>query len=207
MDNLHLELLIIDGKKKKNCSRLLLFFHLLFVMLISAICTYYFHFTKYNGDNKYKKILANKSLLDNDLEKMENDILAYNEKIGYYLNYVNQFVENGYEVFTAKIYLENWTETQNYKKTFKISFKKDYSSKPYIFYTMNKLQKLAIRKTDTESELKNSIYITLSLKKLMTSYFIVELEINMTVKINEDEVVENLKPYVELQYLILNNPK
>ena len=177
-------------------------------MLISALCTYYFHFTRNNGEDRYKKILANKSLLDNDLEKMENDILAYNEKIDYYLNYVNQFVENGYEVFTAKIYLENWTATQNYKKTFKISFKKDYSSKPYIFYTMNKLQKLAFTEDeDSHTELQNSVYITLSLKKLMTSYFIVELEINMTVKIDEDKVVKNLKPYVELQYLILNNPK
>lgn len=42
MKNLEQEILIFDGAKKVNCNKLLLFFHLTFVMLVSAFCTYQF---------------------------------------------------------------------------------------------------------------------------------------------------------------------
>lgn len=32
------------------------------------------------------------------MEETNNSIVSYDEKISFYLNHINQFVENGYEV-------------------------------------------------------------------------------------------------------------
>lgn len=40
MDHLKQESLIINGKKLQSCNQLLFFFHLLFVLLVGAMCTY-----------------------------------------------------------------------------------------------------------------------------------------------------------------------
>ena len=42
MDHLQQEVIVINGKKLRNCTQLLLFFHLLFVLMIAAFCTYHF---------------------------------------------------------------------------------------------------------------------------------------------------------------------
>ena len=41
MDNLEIEVLVIEGKKQPYCSRILLYFHFFFVLIIAAVCSYY----------------------------------------------------------------------------------------------------------------------------------------------------------------------
>ncbi len=67
---------------------------------------------------------------------MITDVISYDERIQFFLNYANQFVENSYEIFERKIKFDEWWKDKNYSIKEKIFFKKDYASRPYLFYSL-----------------------------------------------------------------------
>lgn len=155
-----------------------------------------------------------------------NDQRLNDEKVDFFLNQTNQFVENGYESFTFKIEFGSWWEDNYHRVSKRISFKKNYSKKPYLFLTMNTVEHFDLTKQveylltnpnqsrDNHNIVTEHFNMTISIfvKQIMTSYFEIELEIFNTMKKNEVDQMNfqqdnNQLSSVNLRYLAINNVK
>ena len=137
--------------------------------------------------------------LDAWFRDMNDEVRSQKLKVGYFLNAVNQFVENGYEVSTAKLVVKGVWREKFRKQAFRINFKKEYSKRPYVFFTVKELGSLAIK---SENDKKTDfIYISAELSKLMTSYFEVEVSFGSNNPILSQEMAD---PVIEIQYAVFN---
>ena len=84
---------------------------------------------------------------------------AQDRKLDSYLNQVNQFVEYGYEVYSDQIELKDWWTSGERTYQHKIYFKREYSTKPLLIFTANKLKYFSVR-APKESIKRNSIVIS-----------------------------------------------
>ncbi len=117
-------------------------------------------------------------------------------------------VENGYEIFSHKIEFEPITnEHRTFEKKVEIFFKKDYSSTPYLFFTLNKLQNFFLNEDKLKSNDKKKIMISLTSTKIRTSYFEVNFKITTIPDMPEDLIIPETRPYIILEYIVLNNLK
>ena len=141
--------------------------------------------------------------MDSQIAIMENEFGKQTQKIDFYLNSVNQFVENGYEVNQDTIELREWWVAKERRYTHKIYFKRDYSSRPLLFFSANKLKYFSVKNLP-DTELKRNVVIWVELKKLMTTYFTVEVVVQCNEKVNEDSVNKTFVPYLQLVYVVFN---
>ena len=123
--------------------------------------------------------------------------------LNYHMNTLNQFVENGYEVYKEEIQLKEWWLEKNAVKNYKIFFNKDYSSRPQLFYTISALKNFKVTENDTKS-ITRVINLSVTQKEIMTSYFTVEIKIEANGISTTDDIL-NYIPVLEISYLILNN--
>ena len=141
--------------------------------------------------------------MDSQIAIMENEFGKQTQKIDFYLNSVNQFVENGCEVNQDTIELREWWVAKERRYTHKIYFKRDYSSRPLLFFSANKLKYFSVKNLP-DTELKRNVVIWVELKKLMTTYFTVEVVVQCNEKVNEDSVNKTFVPYLQLVYVVFN---
>ncbi len=157
--------------------------------------------------------------LDSELMILDNDIIANNQKIDFYLSGMNQFLQNGYAVDSEFIELTDWwkkkeeKDENGYKKEEanekiyrkKISFKQDYSTRPLIFFSISKVNDfLFFPKDDAEFQKNVSIYAYID--KLSSSFFTLAVR----VKCNEeifDSPKYNKQPTLQITYVVLNQVK
>ena len=108
MDNLELEVVVIDGKKVYNCSKVLILFHAVLILFVGAFCAYYIAMNKmeyetlYNDIKEQIKFLNTKTIVTNQkIDKTEN-FLDYKN------NYLVSFVQKGYESGSSKVSIAGW---------------------------------------------------------------------------------------------------
>ena len=138
------------------------------------------------------------------MDVLENGFGKQTQKIDFHLNSVNQFVENGYEVNQDTIELKEWWKKKDQPYTHKIYFKRDYSSRPLLFFVANKLKHFSVANPDDDKEFKHNVVISVELKRLMTTYFTVEVTVQWNEKINEELMNKTSIPYLQLVYVVLN---
>ena len=117
MDNLELEVVVIDGKKFYNCSKVLILFHAVLLMFMGAFCSYYISMNKLDYDKAYTNIKEQikftnmkGNLINQKIDKTESFLEHKN-------NYLVSFVQKGYECGTSIVNLDRWWENVgNHKK-------------------------------------------------------------------------------------------
>lgn len=141
--------------------------------------------------------------MENAILKLGKEMSVQNRGIEYHENMLNQFVENGYEVYHEEVTLENWFETTEYRKVHKIFFQKDYSSQPSFFFVVNKIKRFLI-KEDREHDEELNLILNVGLKEVMTSYFAIDVKITMNAEMIPSEVMKKSKPVLGISYVLLN---
>ena len=163
-------------------------------------------FTFHNGDEILGKIKNVQQVVERNTVNTNTMIGVYREQINYYSNSVTKYIENGYESDIEVINLDRWWEKR--KSTFekKIFFKKDYSARPWVFFTANKMKNFTVKsKKDGNKRIyNNDIIIDIVRKKLMTSYFTVEVTVIANEKVDPAEIDLYANPSVTIQYVVLN---
>lgn len=149
------------------------------------------------------KISNIQRVMESEIERSDVDIGIYKEQIFYYLNYISRFIDNGYESNTEKIKLGHWWEKRVFSFEKQIFFKKDYSARPSLFFTVNKLKYFSFNNV-YEHKYQNALTIDVNKKKLMTSYFTVEVTITANDLVGEDEIIRQIDPYIEITYIAFN---
>lgn len=131
---------------------------------------------------------------------------VYREQINYYSNSVTKYIEGGYESDTEIIKLDKWWERRKFVIEKQIFFKKDYSTKPWIFFTANKLKNFSVKKNkdSNKNNSSNSLIIDVIKKKVMTSYFTVEVHVTANENVREEEIDYDSNPFIVIQYIALN---
>ena len=131
---------------------------------------------------------------------------VYREQINYYSNKVTKYIEGGYESDSEIIKLDKWWESTKVTFQKQIFFKKDYSSRPWVFYTANKLKNFSVkaRKDGSKSMYNNAVTIDVVTKKLMTSYFTVEVTVTANEQVSEEDIDLYSNPFIVIQYVALN---
>lgn len=146
--------------------------------------------------------------LQERVEQLEEEMASNAQRVEYLVNSVDQFIENGYEISEESIRLEAWsTDSKNLKKVYehKIYFKRDYSSRPQVFFTVNKVKNFYINSAPTDGQKKVSVVV--SLQQLMTSYFTVRVEVKYDESFrgqNEQAKVASVTPEISLTYIALD---
>jgi hypothetical protein len=143
------------------------------------------------------------ALLDEQMVILENGFGKQTQKIDYYINTVNQFVENGYEVHHDTIELKEWWNEKKTVYYHKIYFKRDYSSRPLLFFVANKLKHFSVKNLNGD-ELKRNVIISIDLVKLMTTYFTIEVTVEANEKVEDGSVNKTFIPSLEVYYVVLN---
>ena len=116
MDSLELEVVVIDGKKSHNCSKVLILFHAVLLLFVGAFCSYYIAMNKldyeilYNDTREQIKFMNTKAIATNQKIDKTDNFLEYKN------NYLISFVQKGYETGGSYIIINDWWKFQG--KTF-----------------------------------------------------------------------------------------
>lgn len=143
------------------------------------------------------------NIVTDSVRLLGKDLNTQKQSIGFHENILNQFVENGYEVYNELIELKEWWEHKENIFTAKIFFQRDYSSRPQLFFGINKIQNLIIKEKKETSE-KRNVIISVNLQEIMTSYFRVEVRVSSNTPIDADDSMKDHIPTLGISYVLLN---
>ena len=143
------------------------------------------------------------SIVTDSVRFLGKELNTQKQSIDFHANILNQFVENGYEVYNEVVELENWWEKEETVFHAKIFFQRDYSSRPQLFFGVNKIENLTIKEKIETSE-KRKVLISVSLDVVMTSYFSVKIKVVSDNLISPDDSMKNHIPKLGISYVLLN---
>ena len=150
-------------------------------------------------------IKASYSELEDEAYRQDIAILGHTRRVDYLVSGAAQFIENGYEIAEEVIELGAWWKeiaSGPYSFEQRIAFRRDYSARPQLFLTFNKVRSFFIKnKADTSAKI--TINVSVRTVKIMTSYFTVAVEVACDTKITEENIKEDSKPTIALTYIAL----
>ena len=111
MDNLELEVVVIDGKKVHNCSKVLILFHAVLILFVGAFCAYYIAMNKLDYDTEYNDIKEQIKFLNTKTITTNQKIDKTDNYLEYKNNYLVSFVQKGYESGNSQVRITNWWQS------------------------------------------------------------------------------------------------
>lgn len=142
-------------------------------------------------------------IVTESVKNLGKDLTSQQRSIEYHANILNQFVENGYEVYTEAILLNKWWEKRESVQIKRIFFQRDYSSRPQLFFGVSQIKKFTIQEEGNPKDRKNVI-LSVTLKEVMTSYFAVEIRITCNAEIKPSAAMIDYPPVISITYVLLN---
>lgn len=108
MDNLELEVVVIDGKKIHNCSKVLILFHAVLLLFVGAFCSYYISMNKLDYDTEFQFIKEQIKFMNTKTITINQKIDKTENYLEYKNNYLVSFVQKGYESGEYRISIAGW---------------------------------------------------------------------------------------------------
>lgn len=156
-----------------------------------------------DGDSLAAQIGNSMQLVTDSVRNLGKDLTSQKRSMEYHAGILNQFVENGYEVYTERLTLPRWWEKPESVFTQKIFFQRDYSSQPYLFFGVSQVKKFMIQE-EAPSHDKKSVVISVALKEIMTSYFAVDIHVKLNGVIQATHAMADNAPDLYITYVLLN---
>lgn len=204
MEELEIEVVVINGKKHPYCSKLILYIHLVLAMMVSIFSSYYLNFVLQDGESLSQQISNSMNIVTDSVKNLGKDLASQKRSIEYHANILNQFVENGYEVYTEPIPLPNWWAKQESSTPHKIFFQRDYSARPQLFFGISHVKQFTLPPgKEGEDEVRN-VVVSVTLKEVMTSYFSVDIKIASNTLIDPTDAMKETPPIIFITYVLLN---
>jgi hypothetical protein len=203
MEELEIEIVVINGKKHPYCSKLILYIHLILAMMVSIFSSYYLNFVLNDGESLSQQIGNSMSIVTDSVLNLGKDLASQKRSIEYHANILNQFVENGYEVYMEQIPLNDWWAKQESTTSYKIFFQRDYSSRPQLFFGISQVKYFTVPPDSKSDEVRN-VVVSVALKEVMTSYFSVDIKIACNAAIEATDAMKDTPPIIFITYVLLN---
>lgn len=156
-----------------------------------------------DGESLTDQISNSMNLVTESIKGLGKDVNSQKRSVEYHANILNQFVENGYEVYTERVPLPNWWEKLESTSVHKIFFQRDYSSRPHLFFGVSQFKKFTISQAKDDN-IKKNVILSVSQKEVMTSYFSVEIKVELNAHIEASEAMRNYPPDIYITYVLLN---
>lgn len=151
----------------------------------------------------FSKIKSIQQVMEGKTTSTNTMLGVYREQINYYSSVVTKQIEGGFETDFDTINLGRWWGVTDYYIEKQIFFKKDYSSRPFVFFTANMISGLVLADKNriNANTASNNIMIDILFGKVMTSYFTVRIYVKSYIIINDEEIDQNTDPRVIIQYV------